>query len=74
MNLSRAAEKELLDLAGSDNFRKDMDTLRAGWANAFVIDGVVDADAYIEFLNHFNEFIDHEPKPFVPMIEKEMKL
>ncbi len=37
-------------------------------------DGKVDADAHIEFLNQFNEFINHEPKPFRKIIDRVMKL
>jgi hypothetical protein len=42
--------------------------------NPFIKDGEVDVDAYIEFVQQFNEFINHEPKPFKPMIDKDMKL
>jgi hypothetical protein len=44
------------------------------WRSPFVRNGVVDIDAYIEFVQQFNEFINHEPKPFRPMIEKDMRL
>ncbi len=74
MKLSRGTKKELLEFAGSDVFRKDMDILRRRWDSPFVKNGVVDVDAYIEFVTQFNEFINHEPKPFTPMIDKEMKL
>ncbi len=74
MKLSQKAEKELIDLAKSDSFKKDIEMLRSRWQMPFVRDGKVDADAYIEFVTQFNEFINHEPKPFKPMIDRDMKL
>lgn len=72
--ISEKAKQELLKLSGSDSFRKDMQIIRANRHNPFFRDGKVDADAYIEFLNQFNEFINHTPKPFRRMIDKDMKL
>jgi len=74
MNLSQKAEKELLELARSEEFRKDMDLIKKRWHNPFIKNGEVDIDAYIEFVQQFNEFINHEPKPFRPMIDKDMLL
>ena len=48
--------------------------LKAEWQNPFIKDGVVDMDGYSEFVQQFNEFINHKPKQFRPMIDKEMKL
>ncbi len=74
MRISEEAAKELLELAKSESFRKDMELLRSHRHNPFIKDGKVDIDAYIEFVQQFNEFINHEPKPFKPMIEKDMRL
>jgi hypothetical protein len=51
-----------------------MDSLRARWQRPFIKHGEVDVDAYIAFVTGFNEFINHEPKPFKPMKDKDMKL
>jgi hypothetical protein len=72
--LNADEKKELLRLAASASLREDMQYLAAHRHNPFIKDGEVDMDAYIEFVQQFNEFINHEPKPFKPMIEKEMKL
>ncbi|MBI4843633.1 MAG: hypothetical protein HY809_04830 [Nitrospirae bacterium] len=72
--ISEETAKELLELAKSESFRKDMKTIASKWRTPFIKDGEVDFDAYIEFVQQFNEFINHEPKPFKPMMEKEMKL
>ncbi len=74
MRLSSSAQKELIELAKSDSFRKEMDSLGARWQRPFIKDGEVNVDSYIEFVTEFNEFINHEPKPFSPMIDREMKL
>ena len=74
MKLSLKAQKELIELAKSDSFRKEMDSLRARWQRPFIKHGDVDVDAYIAFVTGFNEFINHEPKPFKPMKDKDMKL
>ena len=72
--LSEKAKRELRELAESDSFRKDMETVRANRHNPFMKDGKVDVDAYLEFLDQYNEFINHEPKPFRRMIDKDMRL
>jgi hypothetical protein len=74
MTLSPAAEREFRELAESNAFRKDMETIRANKHNPFVKDGKVDVDAYLEFVEQYNEFINHEPKPFRRMIDKDMRL
>jgi len=74
MKLSRKMSEELLELAGSEGLRKDMEMLKEQWKDPFVKDGRVDVDAYIEFVMQFNEFINHKPKPFKPMIDRDMKL
>ncbi|MDA8241184.1 MAG: hypothetical protein M0Z67_12540 [Nitrospiraceae bacterium] len=74
MGLSPEAAKELLMLAGSRALQKDMETISSQRHNPFIKGGEADADAYIEFVAAFNEFINHEPKPFRKMIDREMKL
>jgi hypothetical protein len=74
VNILQKAEKELVELAGSDSFRKDMEILNRRHTSPFMKDGNVDVDAYIEFITQFNEFINHQPKPFRPIIDRVMKL
>lgn len=74
MKLSEKTEKELLSFAKSGTLRNDMEQMRSHWQNPFLKDGIVDVDGYIEFVTRFNEFINHRPKPFKPMIDKVMKL
>ncbi|MBI5056792.1 MAG: hypothetical protein HZB61_09280 [Nitrospirae bacterium] len=72
--ISESEKYEMLRLAGSSSLREDMQYLSSHRHNPVLIDGRVDMDRLIEFLNGFNEFINHEPKPFKPMIDKNMKL
>ncbi len=74
MKLSKKAKQEFLKLSQSASLRKDMRIIRLKRHKPFLKDGSVDADAYIEFLNQFNEFINHATKPFHPLIDKVMKL
>lgn len=74
MKISKEAEKEIRDLAASDSMRKDMEKVASQRHNPFFKDGKADIDAYIEFVTQFNEFINHQPKPFKPIIDKVMKL
>ena len=74
MTLSIKEKEELLALAKSSSLKKDMQYLSAHRHNPLIVDGKVDLDRYITFLTEYNEFINHQPKPFKPMVEKIMKL
>ena len=74
MKLSKKAEEELIKLSKSESLKKDMEAVASNRHNPFIKDGKVDVDAYIEFVSQYNEFINHRPKPFKPMIDKIMKL
>lgn len=74
MTLSRKAEQELIELSQSESLRKDLEIIASQRHNPFIKNGKVDVDAYIEFVTQFNEFINHAPKPFKPMIDRDMRL
>ncbi len=74
MNVSDKSQEELLKHSQSVAFKKDMNTVAGRKHNPFIKNGRVDADAYIEFVTQYNEFINHQPKPFRRMIDIEMKL
>lgn len=42
--------------------------------NPTLIDGKVDMDKLVDFLTQYNEFINHNPRPFKKIIDKDMKL
>ena len=72
--LSEKEKQEMLETAGSQSLRKDMRHLAAKRQTLLLHDGKVDLDKFIEFLNEYNEFISHQPRPFKPMIDRVMKL
>ncbi len=74
MTINADEKEELLKLAGSASLREDMRYLSAHRHNPLMVDGQVNMDRLLDFLNSYNEFINHEPKPFKPMIDREMKL
>jgi len=65
---------ELLRLADSLSLKEDMRYVSAHRHNPLIVDGQVSIDRLLDFLNGFNEFINHEPKPFKPMIDRDMRL
>ncbi|MBC8390965.1 MAG: hypothetical protein H8E17_00140 [Deltaproteobacteria bacterium] len=72
--LSEKEKKELLETIGFQSLRNDMRNLSATRQNTLLNNGKVDLDGFIEFLNGYNEFINHRPRPFKPMIDRVMKL
>jgi len=72
--LSDAEKKELLEKAASAELRDDMRLLRRTRHKLLREDGQVDIEKWIEFLDEYNAFIHHEPRPFAPMIERDMKM
>jgi len=65
---------ELLDMAASPGLRSDMRLLRGARHNPALHDGRMDLDRLICFLTEYNEFINHEPKPFAEIIDRDMKI
>ncbi len=68
MKLSKEEAQEIFELSQSTTLRDDMRKVREGRHNPFFRNGVSNPDAYIEFVTQYNEFINHEPKPFRPII------
>lgn len=72
--ISEQERQEMLRLAESSSMREDMKYLSSHRHNPVLVNGAFDMDRLVEFLSQFNEFINHQPKPFQTMIEKDMKL
>ena len=72
--ISKQAEEELLAGATSVKLREDLARIAQNRHNPFLVNGQVDIDRFLTFLNEFNEFINHQPKPQSRMIDKNMKL
>jgi len=74
MKVRTMIPEDIIGLERSEELRDDMEKLRSSGQTPFIRNGKIDMDLYIDFLSQFNEFINHQPKPFRPMIEKDMKL
>lgn len=74
MVLSEKVKDELRSLAKSSTLRDDMRRVALNRHNPIIVNGEVDMDRLLEFLDQYNAFVNHEPKPFKPMIDKVMKL
>lgn len=74
MVLSEKVKDELRSLAKSSSLRDDMRRVALNRHNPIIVNGEVDMDRLLEFLDQYNAFVNHEPKPFKPMIERVMKL
>lgn len=72
--LSEFEKKELLHTSQSSSLRDDMRYVAAHRLNQLMVNGTVDMDALITFLNSYNEFLNHQSKPFRPIVDKIMKL
>lgn len=74
MRLTKNERDELLNLTKSVSLRNDMQYLSANRLNPTVVNGKVDMDKLVDFLTQYNEFINHNPRPFKKIIDKDMKL
>jgi len=72
--ISEQERRDMLRLAESSSVRKDLEYLSEHRHNPVLVNGAFDMDRLIEFLSQFNEFINHQSKPFRPMIEKDTRL
>lgn len=51
-----------------------MEIISSNRHNPFIKNGRCDVYAYLEFVTQYNEFINHEQKPFKEMVDKNMRL
>ena len=72
--LSEQEKQEWTAMVESQSLRDDMRHLTENRHNPFLKEGEVDIDKYIDFLNVYNEFINHMPKPFKLIIDRIMRL
>jgi hypothetical protein len=72
--LSETEKAELRRAASSDSLRSDMRLLRSTRHNPALLDGRMDLDRLMDFLTQCNAFMNHEPKPFAPMLERDIKM
>ena len=72
--ISDRAARELLELSASDALRRDLEIVRSQRHHPFLKNGTADVEVFIEFVIQYNDFINHEPKPFKPMTDRVARL
>ena len=73
MRLTEEAKEGMREEARSESLRRDMEYLREHRANPFLVNGTVDTDKVLEFLQFYNEFMNHPRKENWEFIERNMK-
>lgn len=72
--LNEEEKRELKEMANSSKLKEDMRRLSKTRYNPFIVNGNVDLDKFLTFLTEYNYFINHKPKPFRKIIDKDMRL
>jgi hypothetical protein len=74
VTLSEEEKRELLSVARSESFRRDMEVLCRSRVRFFFSGDEVDTDRVVRFLCAYNAFIGHVRREFRPMVDRVMKL
>lgn len=74
MSIPQNIKEEWAAVSRSASLREDMRIIAQQKYIPFLEDGKTDVDAYLAFVTEFNEFINHEPKPFRKISDREMVL
>jgi hypothetical protein len=72
--INEKEKHEGIEIMQSQSLREDMRNVAAHGENSPVKNRKVDVDQFIEFVTTFNDFVNHIPKPFKPIADKNMKL
>jgi hypothetical protein len=72
--LSKKEKEEMQRVAASALLKKDMLYLSDNRFNPLIGGHEINMDRLLIFLTEYNEFINHSPKPFKPIIDRIMKL
>ncbi len=72
--LNDEQKKELLDTAKSSNLKRDLRQVSKNRHNPFIVNGKLDLDCFLTFLNEYNYFINHTPRPFCKIIDRDIRL
>lgn len=74
MNYENEIDSEISELDQSESLRKDMNLIKSHKNNLYHEDEQKSIELFLEFVTQYNEFINHEPKPFKRIIDKDMIL
>lgn len=72
--LSSEEKKELIEMAHSISFREDMRQVERQRHNPFIANGKLDLNKFLTFLTEFNQFVNHKARPFLKIIDRDMRL
>ena len=72
--LNEEEKRELLEMARSGRIREDFRRIAENRHNPFLVNGAVDLEKFIGFLNEYNESINHYMRPLRRIAGKDMKL
>jgi len=72
--ISKEAREELIRLSRDASLREDMRKVASHRHEIFSAGGGNDPDVLVKFLTEYNEFLNHQPKPFQEIIDRNMKL
>lgn len=72
--LTKEDKRDLLEMARSKNLCEDFRIIAENRYNPFLENGDINLDKFINFLNDYNEFINHKMRPFRKIIDKDMRL
>ena len=64
----------MLEMAHSTQIREDYRKMEQHSHNPFLVNGRVDLDKFIDFLNEYNDFFGHKKRQFSKIIDKDMRL
>lgn len=72
--LNQEDKRDLLEMAHSTQIREDYRKMEQHRHNPFLVNGRVDLDKFIDFLNEYNDFFGHKKRQFNKIIDKDMRL
>lgn len=68
--LTEQEKKELKNIAKSKKLKEDLRKISNKRYNPFIVNGKINIDKYLDFLNEYNRFINHNMKPFKKILTK----
>ncbi|HCJ66890.1 MAG TPA: hypothetical protein DHV62_06070 [Elusimicrobia bacterium] len=71
--LTEEEKNELKKIVKSSKLRDDLRKIAKNRYNPFIINRKMDLDRLLTFLTEYNHFINHVPKPFHKIVDKNNK-
>lgn len=74
VKLTKLEKEEFKKITKSKKLKEDLRKILTNRYNPFIVDGKIDIDIFLDFVNEYNQFINHTPKPFRKILTKINKL